>query len=286
MTTEAQLKSEIRTITPEEALKILERNQNNRRVRQSRVETYARDMKAGRWKVNGVPLVFNSSGKLHDGQHRLLACVQAGKPFTTLVVWGVSDSAHSTIDTGMARTMADELRWQGETSAAELGAVLNLCWQYDTGVIMDPFRTPSRNDLLSYLRRHPNIRKSIDHHRPVRPLAIRGTAFAATHYLIAREHGDETADLFSLSVIEGTNYSEGDPCLMLRKYATTVAAKRTERPNTTEWFAVCIKAANAWLLGRPVHNLRWRRVGPNREKFPSIVTKEEAGDVLSSEDEK
>lgn len=49
---------------------------------------------------------------------------------------------------------------------------------------------------------------------------------------------------------------------------------------TVEWFAITIKAANAFLTGTPVRNLRWRKLGPKRENFPTLVTKEDAIDVI------
>jgi len=277
--------TDVREITPEEALSILERNQDNRTVRPKRVQQYARDMKAGRWRTNGQGLLFkgdfNGSGTLFDGQHRLLACVMAGKPFTTVVVTGLTDADHSTIDTGMIRSFADELRWLGEVNVAELAAVCLLGWTYDNDAPGKAGKIGgSRADLLSWLRKNPEVRESIRAGTSVKDLMIRRSAFSITHYIVSREHGAEVAGVFTRHLAGGIDYGEGDPCLALRSYAINTARTSTIRPSTVEWFAICLKAANHFLMGTPVKQLRWRRLGPARETFPVLVTKEDAIDVL------
>lgn len=269
--------AEVVTITPKEAALILTKNTNNRNLRKSRITTYARDMAAGNWKLNGDPIRFNGKGNLIDGQHRLHACVLANKPFTTLRVTGVSVDAHHTIDVGLQRTMADELRWQGQTHAAELAAILALIWGYDNGG--DWFSVPSRSDLRLVLEKNPSVRESLAAIAVGRKLAIRPTALCASHFLMAREHGREMADRFLASVASGADLAEGDPVLVLRNYAMNVAGSRLHRPNTQEWLAICIKAINSWLLGRQLKQLRWRRVGPGAEKFPHIISSEDVEEM-------
>ena len=43
-------------LTPDMARELLDRNPANRSIVRSRVETYANDMRAGRWAFNGEPL--------------------------------------------------------------------------------------------------------------------------------------------------------------------------------------------------------------------------------------
>ena len=277
------VEAEIVTITPAEALKLLEGNKNNRGLRQTRVSTYAADMASGNWKLNGTPIVKNGSN-IMDGQHRLHACVKAGKPFQTVIVHGVSADAHKTIDTGMARTMADEFKWAGEQHVASLAAAVNLMWRYDNDVLMDPAANASRSQLAAYLKANPGIRDSIPGGQKIgKETRIRTTALSCLHYMLTREHGAEVANRFYDRLEAGTDYAPYDPLLTLRNYATQVAGNKHLRPNATEWFALVIKAANAWLLGRELKNLRWRRVGSQREGFPVLLTREDVGDVTADE---
>ncbi len=268
-----------RDITPQDAQAILAANGNNRNVRQTRVDTYARDMANSKWLPNGASFVFDKKGHLVDGQHRLHAIIRANKTLhNALVVDGIADEAHRSIDTGLARSFADELKWRGEKNVGELGAVLNLVWKYEDGSITDP-RVASRSDLWALLKRAPSIRESLKAVAVGRDTKIRPTALSATHYLVAEEHGNPVADAFLEHLASGTDYTDGDPCLVLRNYAVNVAGTRLTKPTTIDWFARCMKAANAWLLGNPVRQLNWRRVGKHREPFPTLVTREQVGEL-------
>ena len=115
------MKTQVLTITPKKAQELLEGNKRNRPVRKSHVRQLAEEMKAGKWVVNGVPIIFN--GKLLiDGQHRLMACIESDKPFDTLVVSDVAPNSFLTIDVGRKRTAADTLATRGEENYAALAA--------------------------------------------------------------------------------------------------------------------------------------------------------------------
>lgn len=268
---------EIREITPQDALKMLENNTGNRIVRQSRVAMYARDMKAGRWKINGIPIILNGT-KIQDGQHRLLACVQANKAFKTAIATGVTDESHRTIDTGANRTTADELRWMGESNAPELAAILNLLFRHANNMLSDGSLVASRAELIGMLKQQPTIRDSIAAGRVGKDLRIRATSLGAAHHLLATEHGQGTARIYLNHLGSGVDYTDGDPCLALRNLAMNVAGRTSLRPSTVEWFAYCVKSMNAFLLGREIRNLSWRRIGPKRESFPALVTFDEVGE--------
>jgi len=69
------------TITPSIAKGYLENNQNNRRVKDTKVKLYAREMMAGRWKEGTAEFIkISKAGNVLDGQHRLLAIIMANKP--------------------------------------------------------------------------------------------------------------------------------------------------------------------------------------------------------------
>jgi hypothetical protein len=82
-------------------------NLANRTPREARVATYARDMAAGRWTFTTQGISFGTDGRLLDGQHRLMAVVQAGVTVRMLVWHGVPLDA--VFDTGTARSLADVL---------------------------------------------------------------------------------------------------------------------------------------------------------------------------------
>lgn len=111
-------------MTPEMANEILERNKNNRKIRLYVVDRYARDMANGKWEINGDTIVFDESGNLTDGQHRLMAVVKAGVTVDMIAVYGIPFSA--TKDIGLPRSIADNIRMQYGLDAVDGKIVGNL----------------------------------------------------------------------------------------------------------------------------------------------------------------
>src|SRR5687767_46533 len=95
-------------VTPDDARVLLERNAGpdgrNRAPSPSAIDRYAREMREGRWRLSGEGLIITKTGKLRNGQHRLLACIKAGVPFETFIVFGVDDSVFPVLDRGAVRT--------------------------------------------------------------------------------------------------------------------------------------------------------------------------------------
>lgn len=103
----------IETITPEMARELLKTNTNNRRVKEVTLDRYARDMENGRWTFTGEPISITEDGVLGNGQTRLMACIKADKPFTTIVVRKLKSKAVRNTDVGAQRNVADALRIDG-----------------------------------------------------------------------------------------------------------------------------------------------------------------------------
>lgn len=76
-------------VTPKRAKVWLGNNGHHRKVKKATVARYAEQIGSGSWLLNGKTIVLDSNGRLIGGQHRLHACVKSGRPFRTLVVWGV-----------------------------------------------------------------------------------------------------------------------------------------------------------------------------------------------------
>ena len=98
------------TITPEIAGKFLAKNEGNRKLRTNAVGQIAKDIREGRWCLNGDTICLDHEGYVLDGQHRLAAIVLSGTPVETLVAFDVDRAAAITIDTGMRRTESDSIR--------------------------------------------------------------------------------------------------------------------------------------------------------------------------------
>lgn len=99
----------ITEVTPALAAAMLATNRaDNRNRRQTAYTRYADDIRCGRWRLTHQGIAFDRQGRLCDGQHRLFACVQAEKPFRSLVFFGAGGNEEMAVhDTGAGRTAQD-----------------------------------------------------------------------------------------------------------------------------------------------------------------------------------
>jgi hypothetical protein len=103
------------TVTPQQATKWLEGNVHNRNVRDSVVSRYARDMKAGAWRLTHQGIAFDRAEErpdkvLVDGQHRLFAILESDTAVRMMVSFGVPMDAQGVIDDNLQRTMVDTMK--------------------------------------------------------------------------------------------------------------------------------------------------------------------------------
>lgn len=141
------MRSEVMTVTPEMAIKWLQNNYNNRKVRTRVVETYARQMKAGKWDLTGNGITISVDGEIIDGQHRLHAIVESGCSVQMLVCFDADKSMN--YDNGFKRTIADQIRMSGhgDWTSHEI-AIANMALELSTG------KRPVASEINEWLYTH------------------------------------------------------------------------------------------------------------------------------------
>jgi hypothetical protein len=103
------MNTKIITITPEMAETMLKTSRGNFRYASNKivdtaiVKKYAADMKNGKWMLNPHGIVFNDSGELIDGHHRLNAVIESGVPTIFSITFGAPNECVEVIDSGVAR---------------------------------------------------------------------------------------------------------------------------------------------------------------------------------------
>lgn len=101
------MKIEEVVVTPEMAKAWLEFNTHNRDIRESHVIGLAESIKRGEWMFFHQGIAFGESGRLIDGQHRLLAIIKANRSVPMLVFRDVDDAAYAVTDLTRKRSSAD-----------------------------------------------------------------------------------------------------------------------------------------------------------------------------------
>jgi len=244
---------------------------NNRGIRPAVVDAYARDMAAGHWSLNGDPVRFNKHGKLVDGQHRLLACIQANVPFKSFVVRDLDDDAFITLDSGIKRTMGDELTFAQEKNAIALGAAIQQLMRYEQGIIdKGTALKATKHEQHEALDHHPKIRESI-HYGQMTKAMLRHSLGTTLHYLFSQKD-PVLADEFFVKLAQGTNLKADDPIYLLRERLMRENYKGSKtRLQPKEALALTIKAWNARRKDEHPRSLMWRGQGEGAEDFPVIV---------------
>lgn len=151
-------------VTPDIAVKWLEKNTMNRPLRQSSIDTWAEAMKAGKWELNGHTIIISNTGDVLDGQHRLSACFLSGATFESYVIIGMTKDVFATLDTGKKRSGADALSIhnkmngiEGEYESAVIAAC-RTCLEYKEGVWKTRHtHTITNADMIQFLEANPGI---------------------------------------------------------------------------------------------------------------------------------
>lgn len=101
------------SLTPDSARQLLKSNKHNRKVSPAVVSKYARDIADGKWMLTASGIGIDTNGVLCDGQHRLLAIVEANVPAPVIVVSGLAPKSQLAVDGNKVRTRYDSLYLAG-----------------------------------------------------------------------------------------------------------------------------------------------------------------------------
>lgn len=113
----SKMRTEIKIISPELAKTLLEANTHNRAVSNVRVDSMARNMAAGEWKLTPETISFGTDGVLLNGQHRLKAVVKSGVSVPFLIAYDADPACFPVIDQGSPRDSAPSTSVPSERSS-------------------------------------------------------------------------------------------------------------------------------------------------------------------------
>jgi hypothetical protein len=252
-------------ITPEIAKQMLAANSGNRTVSQANVKKIVRSMLAGDFVLNGDSIRIDSDGELLDGQHRLIACVESGVSFQSIVIRGLDRSVFRTIDQGSTRRASDVLSCIKEANAKTLAATLRLIDSYEKGTIDSGRRTMQDNyKIIDLLEKYPKARDSVS----VVGKKLRGliseSGASACHYLFA-SRDSVAADLMIEQLHTGRGMQDGSPVFLLRERLLANLTNRSKLPDVHK-IALMIKAWNSLRDGKPIKQLKFC----DGESFPVV----------------
>lgn len=218
--------AEIVTIRPVMAAYALENAAPNRPVKPSAIEEFSGIMKDDDWALNGETIKFNIEGLMFDGRNRLTACVRSGKPFRSLVIYGLSINAMDTVDIGIVRSASDILGMNRIPYSNITAAAGRWCLTI-TDPTIQKYRTRSR--VIQFCLSHRELTRSSS--LSYNALGPSQSLVAAMHYIADHLMQLESEAQAMLEVfVNGTPSAHGCP---LKAYREKLLRQRGERINTS-----------------------------------------------------
>lgn len=261
-------------ITPEKAREYLGHNLRNRNVRRADVKAYADDMASGNWRYVGDPIKFSKQGRLIDGQHRLIALVDAGVTLKFAVMRGLDLEDQLVLDTGIRRTFGDHLKFLGETNASWYASIIRAVTVWNTeGHVRGRDRVPFSRLEETY-EKYPELKDSLSVVRFANETVRTGfVAGGLVWWLLHQRDAAECGEFFYL-LSTGEGLGKGHPIYALRRILLADVRKGRTRQSlpAQNIAALMIKAWNKWKLGEQIEVLVWRGGGSSPEDFPEILS--------------
>lgn len=233
------------TVTPEMAEKWLSQNTHNRNIRRRQVDIYAADMRNGRWRFTGDGIKFAYNEVLLDGQHRLLAIVDADVPVEMTVTYNLDNDAQFVMDNGVKRTTGDALGLEGVPNAALVAAITRAL--FSVWNKRDPSKLEQRELYLDY---HDLIDGAIHFINMAVTENLRGGSMFGVAWVLFALIDEESATRFMTELITGIQLAEDNPIRLLRRELGNPTRRRPAggiygirsalRPFVLTWNAWCV----------------------------------------------
>lgn len=254
-----QMQVTTETVTPYMAETWLKKNIRNRSTNQTRVETIAADILAGRWVVNGDAIRFGADDELYDGQHRLMAICKAGVPVQSNVVRGLEPEARDMIDMGGAvRNARDVVAITDgiNVSKAHVAWVVAADKMLDLGTLNSSTNAVTAAGLRRAIERHAPAAKALgdalgsgNHRRLV-------SAASIAAMLIAWKASPDKVVAFAEAVKTGEGLVAGDPALTFRNFLIDAQGKRVGSSARDDIALRTFTALDAHVRGESIKLLR------------------------------
>lgn len=259
-------KASWKLIGPAEAEEMLKQVETQRKLISGHVQFLAREMKEGRWKINGDTIRF-AGKKLYDGQHRLHAVIQSGVSIWVLIVEELPEDVFDSIDTGRMRQAGDVLSTYNMGSNPFLmAAAARFLWYYEHSVPLESSARVSNHEIVEIVKKNSVLRFLADYMARRKPFG--NSSVVAALCMINKRVGRDMTMFFAEKLVTGGEIKADDPIRHFRDKWLMEGSHRSTRSNRAIWIAVLIKTFNAWLARRKVSHCEVWRLG---EKFPDVA---------------
>jgi hypothetical protein len=270
----------IENITPEIAKRYLLTNADHQRKPTMTHQLHLRQqMERGQWMMTGEPIIFDSNGRLVDGQHRLRALIDAKANIEFVVIRGVSPDSFMAMNRGKPRSNGNILEIHGVTNARNIAACVSGVLNYRRALQANDGKGGSLN---SYIRASScEIVKEYDSHKEEYHQSV--NVAMRTAKLICQSDGDklpsrrliscsvsstvsalamidakrsfDEVDYFWKSFQSGSKLDDGDPIFTFRNRMILNGFSKSKLSSSLITM-MAIKAWNAYIGNKSMKILR------------------------------
>lgn len=246
----------VMNVGPDQALRWLEGNVNNRPLDDDHVNRLAGEMKAGRWKLTHQGIAFDVHGVLQDGQHRLWAIAMSKCTVPLMVAFNAPSDSLLYVDGGKGRSIQDRMKLSGRFGKDGVDKDELAAMRVMTGVFNVQNR-PAISVEMDLLAKH---RKAIDFAvENLRTTRIRGVGSSVVCAVVARAwYSTALANLTRFCEVLLTGLARGPEeavIILLRDYLSATGRPRS-RSALRDQYGKVERALHAYLNGKPLSLLR------------------------------
>lgn len=253
---------------------VLELNTGNRRINRRKVDQLVRQMKSGEFENTGEPVIISADGIINDGQHRLLAVVEAEAVLDMDVRFGIPRKVFSKTDTGTSRSSADVLTIKGVKAGSQISSAVRLLVLYGRGLPESIRDFVTNDEVARAFDEWPDIEEVVSKvNAHAFPKAVKSTPLYAVTFLASRTPQKGKLEKWLDAVATGLDVGRESPAYQLReRLVRGIDAPIGTREGQLERFALMIKSWNLWARGETVtmREFRWTSAGKNAEAFPAV----------------
>lgn len=255
----------------------------NRPVNLRRVNEYARAMLKGEWLHTHQGIGFDKKGHLKDGQHRLLAIVQAAEEgawegefkiepnpriaINMQVTWGMEENTFDRLDVGLPRSSQQVLAMAGYTNQLHLSAAAKLLYLFQNHdyVNWKSIRIP--NSQILQIVQETGLQEYIPVCSKLSVIGMIPSAASVGYYVCEQAYPTGPSEQFVNDLMEGAGLDSDSPVLILRNYMIRSKTKDRVRREAPMHLALYIKAWNDYINKVRRSSIAWR----TGEDFPKPV---------------
>ena len=221
-------------VTPDIAQDLLNNQVVNREISKTQVKRFKSAHSGGYWCFLGDPLRIANTGKLMDGQHKLVSLIEADRSEEFLIIEGQPESIFDLIDQNRTKQLKDILKNAGATDPNAQSGIVSMLWKLKYNPINSSRYGLATNPSLREARLFWQSLGGDDTFHSIkvfgalakREVRLSQTVAGTMRYITDLDNA-EKSQRFWASLIEGTNFDgRDDPAQRLWKFLNLEAVKR------------------------------------------------------------